>query len=403
MKSLYIYRLWAFVLLLLGAAACDEALEFREPSGSDASIPGAITNVTVENLPGKAKLTYDIPEGRNLLYVKAVYELKSGETREVKSTYYDNTIMVEGFADTLEHEVALYAVSRNEILSEPTNVTIKPLEAPIWGVFNSIEITNAFGGYDLTAENPEEENVSIFVLKKNVFGEFEMDNQKSVFTGLEQIQSQIRGLDTLDYEFKILVGDNWGNTTDTLTHVVQPIYETQLDPSNFEAFVLPGDAPQVTNGARLEYAWDGRLGWPYTSFTLQSAGGPDPHIITFDTGVEAKLSRIWIQPFPELNPPQYYFLTSLRKFEVYGSTNPNLNGALDDSWTLLGSYEVIKPSGSAYGQDTPEDREIASKGWNFDVDLDAPKVRYIRIRCLENWSGGTAQSINEIELYGDPR
>jgi hypothetical protein len=49
------------------------------------------------------------------------------------------------------------------------------------------------------------------------------------------------------------------------------------------------------------------------------------------------------------------------------------------------------------------DRQVASAGFNFEIPLDAPKVRYLRIRCLENWAGGTAQSINELTVYGDPR
>jgi hypothetical protein len=93
----------------------------------------------------------------------------------------------------------------------------------------------------------------------------------------------------------------------------------------------------------------------------------------------------------------------MKRFEIYGSANPSLNGALDATWVLLGSYEVVKPSGTAYGQDTPKDRETAAAGFNWDLDLNAPKVRYIRIRCLENFAGGTAQSINELKVYGDTR
>jgi hypothetical protein len=126
-------------------------------------------------------------------------------------------------------------------------------------------------------------------------------------------------------------------------------------------------------------------------------------MITFDMGITAKLSRIWIRPFPELNPQQFYFLTTMKRFEVYGSTSPSASGALDNSWTLLNSYEVIKPSGTAYGKDTDLDRQIASAGFDWEIRLDAPKVRYLRIRCLENFAGGTAQNINEITVYGDPR
>ena len=402
-----LYNIKNSLFLLLGLmmlmVSCDKDLEFREPVGTDTSIPGPVGEVAVQNLPGKAKLTYTLPGDQNLLYVKAVYTLASGRKMEVKSSYYSNSLVVEGFADTNEHEIQLFAVSRSNIPSEPVTVKVQPLEAPIWKVFKSIEMNNAFGGYNLTAANPDSADISILIMKRNVFNDFEVDNHKSIFTSAQNIVSKIRGLDTLNYEFKLFVEDKWGNSTDTITQAIKPIFEAELSASKFRPFVLPGDAPQVTNGARLEYAWDGRLGWPYTSFTHQVNGGPDPHMITFDTGVLAKLSRVWIRAFPELNPPQFYFLTTMKRFEIYGSENPTLNGALDESWVLLGSYEVEKPSGTAYGQDTPLDRETAEAGFNWELDITAPKVRYIRIRCLENFAGGTAQNINELKVFGDTR
>ena len=183
--------------------------------------------------------------------------------------------------------------------------------------------------------------------------------------------------------------------------IIKPLYETQLDPAKFAGFVLPGDAPQVTNGARLEYAWDERLGWPYTSFTNQVPGGPGPHMITYNMGATAKLSRVWIRPYPE--GTRWYYLTTMKRFEIWGSTSPSLNGALDNSWKLLGTYTLKKPSGLPYGTDSAEDQATAAAGFDWEVDLNSPKVRYIRIRCLENFAGGTAQSINELKIYGDPR
>ncbi len=388
----------ALLSVLLFALGCKQELEFRTPHGDNAEKPDVVTGVSVINLDGKAKITYKLPANANLLYVKAVYQYGTGESAEVKSSIYKDTILVEGFADTQEHDVTLYAVSRNEVLSDPVVVKVKPLEAPFRKVFQSIDVINAFGGYNLTASNPTRDNVSIIVMRRNNFNEFERDNFKSVYTKTDNIISKIRNLDTLEQDFAIYVKDHWGNNSDTLYTTIKPIFEQKLDPGKFRTFVLPGDAPQVTNGAALQYAWDGRLGWPYTSFTHQINGGDRPHIITFDTGTLAKISRVWIRPFPE--GVRYYYLSTMRRFEIYGSASPSLSGALDASWVLLGSYEVIKPSGLPYGTDNAEDQATAAAGFNWEVDLNAPKVRYIRIRCLENFAGGTAQSINELEVYG---
>lgn len=390
-----------FLVLIGGlilAISCKEDLGFKEPIDTDTTSPDPVSNIVMESLPGKVKLTYKLPANTGLSYVQAVYKITNGRTLEAQSSTYNNSILLEGFADTLEHEVTVYTYKKSAARSVPVTVKVKALEAPLWNVFKSLEINNSFGGYFLKAENITKDPISIIVLKPNIYQEFEADHNRSIHTSIDHIESRQRGMDTIDYKFGFFVKDRWGNMSDTLYQTIKPLFEKQLDPNLFRTFPLPGDAPQVTNGARLEYAWDNRFGWPYTSFTHQVNGGTDPHMITFDTGVLTKLSRVWIRPYPEGS--RWYFLTTMRKFEIYGSANPSLTGALSPSWVLLGSYEVVKPSGLPLGTDNAEDAAIASAGFSWDVDPNAPKVRYIRIRCLENFAGGTAQSINEIRVYG---
>lgn len=384
-------------------ASCKRDLGWKQPIGEDESKPAAITNVTVTNLNGKAEISYTLPKDPNVLFVKAVYTMTNGQQAEKKAAYYDNTLTVDGFADQAPkpYEVKLYTVTRAGIESEPVSVTVTPLIAPIWLVKESITMINAFGGYNLAANNPTKADIAILILKRNEFNQWEIDNKKSIYTNVDTVLSKIRALDTLNYTFPVLVRDRWGNTTDTVYKPVKPIYEAEFSKSLFRAFVLPGDAPQVTNGARLEYAWDNLFGWPNTSFTLQTTGGTGPHTISFDMGITAKLSRVWIRPFPE--GTRYYFLTTMKRFEIWGSANPSLTGAFDNTWILLGSYVVVKPSGLPYGTDNSVDQTTAAAGFNWDIDINAPKVRYIRIRCLENFAGGTAQSINELSVFGDNR
>jgi hypothetical protein len=390
-----------FAAGVIAVVSCTKEFESHEPVSNDPTIPQQVTNLSVLNQNGKATISYTVPNDPHILYVKAVYKMSTGQVAETKASYYNNSLIVEGFADTLEHEVKLYSVNRSELVSEPVTIKIRPLESAIWKVYKSLNTINAFGGYNLTAVNPTKADISILVLKKNDFKEYEVDNNKSIYTNTDSILSKVRGLDTLDYTFGFLVKDRWGNRTDTLYRTIKPLYEIQFSPANFTTFSLPGDAPQVTNGAALQYMWDGKLGWPWTSFTNQTAGGPAPHMVTFNMGVTGKISRIWIRPFPE--GTRYYYLTTMKRFEVYGSTNPSLSGALDNTWKLLGSYTVVKPSGLPYGTDDAIDQETGAAGFNWEVDLAAAKVKYIRIRCLENFAGGTAQSINEVKVYGDPR
>jgi hypothetical protein len=76
---------------------------------------------------------------------------------------------------------------------------------------------------------------------------------------------------------------------------------------------------------------------------------------------------------------------------------------LDGTWTKLGSYEMKKPSGTPGLTETPSDKEAARAGFFFEADLDAPKIRYLRIKNLKNWSGFGSLSVDELKVYGDPR
>ncbi len=391
----------AAAVILLLAAGCKKEIGEHKPITKSDAVPATIKDLQVTNQKGAATLTYTVPNDPSLLYVKATYQIKTGKA-EVKASYYSNRLVLEGFGDTLEHDVQVYSVSRSEVASAPIVVKVKPLQSAIWDVFKSITIADAFGGYNLNASNAAKANVALLVLKKNDFNEFEVDNNKSVYTNADAIDSKVRGLDTLTKTFGFAVRDRWGNTTDTIYRQVKPLYETIFPKSKFREFFLPGDAPQVTNGAALRYAWDGQYGWPWTSFTDQGAGGQGPHTVTFDMGTPGKVSRVWYRPYQEWGG-QYFYLTTLKRFQIWGSENPTLNGAYDNSWKLLGTYEIKKPSGLPYGTDDAADQAVAAAGFSFEVDINAPKVRYMRIRCLENWGGGTAQNINELAVYGDPR
>ncbi|HTJ49708.1 MAG TPA: DUF4959 domain-containing protein [Cyclobacteriaceae bacterium] len=392
--------IYAAVMLLL-MISCKDELTDREPVSSDSTEPKQVSEVQVTNRPGNVKLTYKTPADVNLLYVKAEYTITSGKVMEAKASYYSDSLVLEGFADTLEHEVKLYTVSRSEVKSQPMTVKIKPLTAPIWPVYESIEIINAFGGYKLTAVNETKAPIAILILKRNAVNEWEVDNDLSIYTSGNIINSQKSGMDTVSRQYGIAVRDRWGNLTDTLFQQVDPIYEVELNTANFKAFTLPGD-PVQQPGAAIENMWNKTYGWPVSFTSLATATLKTPSIVTIDMGTTAKLSKVWIRPFKELSN-LYYGFTTLKRFELWGSTNPNLDGSLDASWTLLGNYELTKPSGSAGATETASDQEAAANGFYYDIDLSAPKIRYMRIRCLENWAGSCPQSVDELKIFGDPR
>lgn len=362
--------------------------------------PGQVTNVSVTNGPGNATITYTLPKDKDLLYVKAVYTLANGKVMEVKSSYYGNNLTVEGFGDTDQHDVSLYAVNRSEKASAPTVVKVKPLENPIWGVYRSLKVIPDFGGINFQASNPAKADlaIEIFVETKGKL----VSTGKNIYTSASQLDQSIRGMDTLTKKFGITIRDRWFNHTDTLFLSLKPLYETVIPKSGYKEVILPTDTHQQYGGTSVSAMWDGNImDWPSVNFTNTTT--TDPQWSTFDVGKLATLSRIVIWDYPEyLNGRTYFYGGDLKQFEVWGTDNPPADGSFNN-WILLGSFTSKKPSGSAYGVQTAEDYAFANAGISYTFNVAPKKVRYLRIKSIKNWAGTSFMSISEVQVYGDPR
>lgn len=76
-----------FILISLALfIACNE-----EPVGQtplDNIAPGKVSDINVTNIPGGAYLTYKLPDDEDLLYVKAIYQLKEGGEWQIPVLLY---------------------------------------------------------------------------------------------------------------------------------------------------------------------------------------------------------------------------------------------------------------------------------------------------------------------------
>jgi hypothetical protein len=146
--------LLAPVLLMMLFASCKKAESNIEVVSNDPTKPGPVTNVNVINLNGSARLTYTLPNSKNLLYVLAKYAINDKTVRETKASYYTDTITVDGFARAQEYTVTLYAVSRANIMSDPVTVKVNPLTPNYQLVNAALNITADFGGANFFGLNP---------------------------------------------------------------------------------------------------------------------------------------------------------------------------------------------------------------------------------------------------------
>jgi len=358
------------------------------PQGTSHGTPSMVTNPIIENLPGAAKITFTLPVDPDLLYVKAVY-LLGDNVQEIKSSYYTNFLVLKGFGDTNEYEVKLYAVNRNEELSQPLIVTIHPLEPPVKTIFKSISARAVFGGMSLDFTNVNEAEVKINVLAVDSLGDWvDVD---ALYTKRLSGSFAVRGFLPKNIKFGIFVQDRWNNLSDTLITELTPLFEIKLDKLNFKEYRLPNDAT-VYPGWVVSKLWDNK----YTEgegVGYHSVGTGVPQQVSFDMGVKARLSRFkyWQRD------TFFYGANNPRIFEIWGSNNPDPDGGWTQ-WTKLMDCESLKPSGT--GPVTNEDIAYASAGEDFIFPEGIPSVRYIRFKTLKTWSSSGDVHFMELTFWG---
>ena len=392
------YILFYYLLVGLAFYSCKENTIGQQPLHHNT--PDPVTDVQVQNIPGGAVLTYNLPDNEDLLYVKASYTLTNGEKSEQRSSLYNNGLIIEGFGDTLLHQVDVVAVDRSQNESAPVTVTIKPQTPPVWTIEESLQLVEDFGGVHAYWTNPTGAKISVVVLKKDANDEFVP--LETFYSESTVGEGAARGLEAEEGEFQVYVRDKWLNRSKPQFHTLTPIYERMLDKGSFLAVNLPGDAAAV-GGWEKHKMWDGQFG---ETLGYSSPGGGTnaglPHSVTIDLGVVARLSRIKVYQRTGNSDDYIFNEGNPREFRVYGCETIDMSGGWE-SWDLMMECESIKPSGYNRGMNSSDDVRRAKEGEDFECSPLNPKVRYIRLYVMSSWSGGSNFQIAELDIFGDDR
>lgn len=361
--------------LLLVAASCKEQ-NYWSYLEHDDTPPGEVTNVEVTPLPGGAKITYDLPEGDfDLLYVMAKYEIRPGVKQETSASFYDQELLVQGFGNIDKHEVELYTVDRSGNKSKPIVIEVTPLKSPVLQVYDSLNIQPDFGGVRTYIKNLSKADLMIGVLVKDDLGDWQ--DLDAYYTSLPETNFAVRNLDAISTTFGVFVRDRWQNYSDTLIKTLIPLHEQELDKNKFAQLALPNDA---SNGWTFKGLWDGVPGTHQGIRSDDNNGMPGHY--QFSLGTKAKISRFKLWGIID---GREYSSNNIKEFEIWGSNDPGSDGEFD-SWELMGTFEVQKPSGLPDGEYTEDDRAQAQAGDDFDMPFDAPAVKYIRINVLSTFA-----------------
>lgn len=377
------------ISLFLCMSCQEETLGPLSPGGET---PGKVSSVTIENRPGGAMLRYQIPNNENLLYVKAVFEYPAGNFREVKSSMYVDSLLIEGIGDTEERAIQLFSVSRSEVVSEPETVYINPLTPPVQLIANTLSVSADFGGLTTMYENSLMYAVVIEVLKK-VDGQW--TNIESNYTNLKSGMFSVRRQEAIPSEFGLYVRDRWNNKSDTTLISLIPLHEVQLPAPNW-INSLASDYNLFYLNYHYGYMFDGVISSGNYAGTLVGAGSQLPSSFTLDFGKPTSFSRFkyWMR---QNDANGRYSYASPEKWELWGANVLTDNW---DQWTLISEYTAVKPSGAPLGTLTAIDRETSDAGLEFNFPPGTPPYRYIRWRTTKNFGSLNAVQISELAFFG---
>ncbi|MCB4807957.1 DUF4959 domain-containing protein [Tamlana sp. 62-3] len=378
--------------------------------------PVTVTANAVENFSGGSKITYNLPDEDDLLYVVAEYQRgDDSELVSVKSSVFNNTLIVEGFANAQEYTVNLYAVDQSENRSTPTTVTISPEEPPYTYVCETVQAESTYGGIQLYWENPQTGLVTIEVYIEDEGGNLIFKD--AIYTEGPTGERLVLGLDAVETNFVFIVRDRYNNRCGYIRETLTPLYIQLFDRANYQAVYQTHDTPDAYgwilpntfdgvisggNGFHSPPGWvdpDGELpeyaDWSYDGIDLY------PSIVTWDIGELVQLYRF--KYWPRLGNYMWRH-GNPHLFDLWGSDKLNADGSLDGWTLLLENAGPVKPSGQPGNDNTTEDEEAATAGFNFEISPDMPKVRYIRfVQKLAQNRTNTLFHISEVEFYGDNR
>lgn len=193
-----------------------------------------VRNVRVENIPGGAHIFYTLPNNKNLLYVKAVYNTKNNGEQEVIASKYVDSLTVRGFANGNPHKVKLYSYGRRSTKSKPKSVTINPLTPTYKDVYNSIKMESIFGGISISFNDNDLKRKLVIVVLNDSSRQISVLNKKHI--SKQKGNYDLHGFKSKVYKLGYYVRDRYQNISDTSFISLKPLFEELIKGIKFYRF-----------------------------------------------------------------------------------------------------------------------------------------------------------------------
>jgi hypothetical protein len=332
-----------------------------------------------------------------------------GKKRVIRSSAYNNYLIVEGLGAVVPIDVTLYVVDHSENVSTPVTASFTPDTPPIETIFASLKMEEYFEGVHVTWKNEQELEIGITLFAEDSLGI--MREGHTEFSIARNGSYTFRGYDTIPCRFAVSISDKWNNISERLEDVLTPLYAKLLDRTKHAQENLPIDNLTTFSGAtQMSKMFDGLIPGDGNFYHTQEGISTIamPFYFTVNLGVNAVLSRFVM--YPRFNSNWEYILHNVKEFEIWGTDIYKRQMPEDyweqtwkSDWKYLGKFVCSKPSGNDTPGVTTADREYARKGFEFSIPTEVGVVRYLRFAINSTWGNTNAISIQEIQFYGNDK
>lgn len=401
-----IYPLLFLFSLIVSACSADK----DKPSLGK---PVAITDYEVTPIYGGGIITYAIPNDPNILCVTAEY-IRNGEPYAERSSYFKNSVRIEGFRTSEPVTVKLYTENENEDRSDPVIIQFTPLEALVDLAQESLHFITTFGGIVLNWENVLNTELNIRLL---AFIDGELERDEIYFSTLSNDRRFYRGFEAVETTFAVIIGDKWKNVSDTVYYKTTPIFEMEVPKpwGDMRAYVKGDNLTEIQASHAFHKFYDGIIGGG--SFGYLNIAGSEGNSFTFDLKDVYKLSRFKFWPSLRAETViDVYRNVNITEFEMWGSpvleidkpdeywaNNEDPTGTFKEDWVYLGYFARERLDLQGASDDLIWQRG-AVDGDEFELPLELAPVRYIRFFACATADGKPVPNnywqLGELSFFG---
>lgn len=290
-KIVKIIICFAAPLLLLGS--CEESKRY-EISGGDGTPPGMPIFLESEPLPGGARIFFQPPADKDVLYIEASYTNINGKMMRFAASFSAGSVDVLGFDREGEHTVDICAVDRSGNRSASFSETVRAFEPIATTVAKTVEVLPSFSSMLVKWKNEDEEPLYVWV--DIAYTQDGVPHRYSA--AFNTYQTETRSIDSLKLtngelvSVWVSVGDKYGNVVAAKETEIVLLVDEVLPKDNWSIPVqgtMMGGIVQA-DGLRLYSIIDGLydINGENFFFALQS----NPWNVIIDLGEEYEISRV---------------------------------------------------------------------------------------------------------------